>query len=249
MHGSGGVRGLKVTVMLGGLLLGLTGCSGLSSLSGAPVPSASAPASRTASARVSGPAPEAKTSAPAAGTASGAKPSAPLPAGYRWRTVAKAHTRFATPDTFTALDASKLSDATADSPQMKEMAARSGFTAQQLTQYLAHVDLFLAGPAVGGYAPNIQAVVLPVIELPSDAAITLDIGRVATSKPTVRHVRTSLGDAVDVTYRLEVSGRTVHVRSLLLGSADGVLNVTIAAPDQATASTIARTVLRTARRA
>jgi hypothetical protein len=172
-----------------------------------------------------------------------------LLAGYRWRTVQKIHTAFAAPKTWTAMDAAKLGSMAADSPAFKELEQRTGYSAQQLAQFLAHVDLFLAGPPVRGYAPNIQAVVLPVLEMPSDDAIRTEIAGVASSKPTLRHAKTSLGDAVDVGYHFQVAGRTAYVHSVLVDTPDGVLNLTVAAPSDTMASSLTKTLLKTVHRA
>lgn len=56
-----------------------------------------------------------------------------------------------------ATDSAALGDIAADSPALKEKADRMAFTVEQLVQILDRVDLFLAGPALHGYAPNIQA--------------------------------------------------------------------------------------------
>jgi hypothetical protein len=169
--------------------------------------------------------------------------SATLPPGHRWRTDEKVHTTFAAPETWTAIDAAKLGEASADSPELKEMADRMGVTVQQFKRAFANVELFLAGPPVAGFAPNINALVLPVAEMPSDAAIRAEIGRIASAAPTLRHSRTPVGDALEVAYPIKTAGRTVHVHSLLLDTRDGVLELTIAAPDEATASSLAADVL------
>ncbi len=251
MNRSGGARGLGVAVALGALMIGIAGCgspSGQPHSEGASsretiTATVTPPATPTNSSKAATPAP-AKVATPAPAK----KPAVVLPAGYRWRTVQKVHTAFAAPKTWTAMDAAKLSSAAADSPAFKELEARTGYSAQQLSQFLAHVDLFLAGPPVRGYAPNIQAVVLPVLEMPSDEAIRTEIAGVASATPTLRHAKTSLGNAVDVSYRIKVAGRTAYVHSLLIDSRDGVLDLTVAAPSEAMGSSLTRTLLKTVHR-
>lgn len=250
MSRQGGFRGLAVAVTLGAVCLGATGCADLVTTprptGTVPPSSASAPSSPSSAAGVVSSA--TTTSAAATPSRKPATAAATLPPGYRWRTVEKVHTTFAAPKTWTALDPAALGDLAAGSPALKEMADRMGLTVDQLVQFLDHVDLFLAGPAVRGYAPNIQAAVLPMLELPDEAAVSLEIGRVASSKPQLRHARTPLGDAMDVAYRIRVAGRTVYVHSVLMETGDGVLDLTVGATSEDLAASVSRTLVKTVHR-
>jgi hypothetical protein len=131
---------------------------------------------------------------------------------------------------------------------MKEIADRLGVTVQQFKQVFGNVELFLAGPPVKGFAPNMNALVLPVVEMPSDAAIEAEIGRLASGPPTVRHIKTPVGNAVDMAYSMKAQGRTIHAHSLLLDTQDGVLDLTISALEEATAAALTNMVLETVHR-
>jgi hypothetical protein len=183
--------------------------------------------------------PSSSVSASSSKASSRSAPAPTLPKGHRWRTIDDVHVTFAAPDTWTALDPAKLGALSVDSPEMKALAKKLGMTSKQVTQFMANVDLYLAGPLVEGYAPNIQAVVLPLDELPSDAALAQEIGRVATSPPKVEHMSTGIGDGVNVSFSMNVGALTLYGRSLFYETADGVLNLTVGAPDEATAQRLA----------
>jgi hypothetical protein len=182
------------------------------------------------------------------GTSASAKTSASLPAGHRWRTVEKVHVAFAAPDTWTAMDRTAVGKGVSGNPAVKELAKRTGMTVEQLQGFLERVDLYLAGPPADGFAPNLQAVVLPVAELPSDAAITQELGRVASSGPTLHHVRTAVGAGLDATFVIETAGKQIHSHSLILDTPDGVLDITVATLDEQASSSMVSTLLSSVHR-
>ena len=172
-----------------------------------------------------------------------------LPDGNRWRTVAKVHTTFAAPASWTALDPAKLSTLSADSPELKSLADKLGVSPAQVSQFLSHVDLYLAGPPVKGYAPNIQAVVLPMAELPSEAALTAQLSQLSGGEPpSIAALHSPVGEGTSAAFTMDVTGRTIYVRSLYFDTPDGILNLTVGAPDEVSAIHLAATLTETAHR-
>ena len=221
-------------------LVALTAC-GPSAERAAP----STTSSTSSTSPVAAPSPTSSTTSSSSAPASPSKAATPaLPKGYRWRTIEKVHTTFAAPDSWTAIDPAQLGKISADSPEIQKLAARMGVSSSQVAAFLSQVDLYLAGPPVKGYSPNIQAVVLPLAELPSDAALSTQLGRAAIRKPTLRHQSTPVGEVVTAGFSMKVGTKVVVARSLYFDTDEGILNLTVGAPDDRSADRLAATVLR-----
>ena len=259
MSHQGGFRRLAFAVACGALCLTATGCSALLAV---PRPSGTVPPSSASTPSTRSAAPAVTSSTTTAATApSGerdttaatsrrkpATPAAALPTGYRWRTVESVHTTFAAPVTWAPIDPGTLGDIGRDSAALKQLVNRTGWTAQRLVQVFDYVDLYLAGPAVSGYAPSLAAAVLPLQELPSEPAVGLGAGRVTSSQPHVRHTKTPVGEAIDVSYRIRVTEKTAYVHTVFIDTDEGVLDVTIGAQSEAVASSVTAVLLKTVHR-
>ena len=163
----------------------------------------------------------------AASTARAAAASAPptkdpaattdLPAGDQWVGSRTAHVRFAVPATWVVVDPTKFggSAAFASSPVIKELATRMGISTQAFVAQMKGINVMAIYP--GRVHANAALTTTPLSQMPSDAALDVEIGTVSGHPESVHiaHRRSLFGDMAVAQYTTTVAGLPMVLRSHL----------------------------------
>lgn len=185
-----------------------------------------------------------RVGSPASAT-SAAKDSAPaLPKGYTWQTIDEASLKFAVPDSWTAINPKKVM-ASGDTSVFDEMAKKMGVTSKQMQAAVGNADLMILAPAKDGYADNVSGLMVPLTELPTEAQLQAEIGRLSEEKVTITNEASPAGPTVTANYVLTLAAKKIQGRSMFVKGKDGVLNLTISALDADGAQKVADTIRST----
>ena len=160
-----------------------------------------------------------------------------LPAGHRWVQVPTQAVTIAVPQAW-------VDFASTDTPEALAAAAEAmGTTVEDLQANLPAATL-LQVRAPSPDPSNINAVVIDLETLPSDAELTSQFEEAGAREVTPRAVHTAAGDAVLITYDRPLSGGTVHGAGLFVDLGSSLLNLSVTSPDRATVTTRAEALVR-----
>lgn len=167
--------------------------------------------------------PAAVTSTVTAGTSlsstTASRPAAtvPLPSGDQWVGDHVGGVRFAVPATWLVIDPSKFGGVSGlqSSPMIKDLASRMGVTPEVLITQMKGIKVMAAYP--GTARVNAELTTSPMSVLPSDAALSTEIGAITGHPGTVQvvHGHNRFGDVAEAKYSLMAKGMLVPVRSEL----------------------------------
>jgi hypothetical protein len=208
--------------------LALSGCGG-------------SPSTDAGSASAAG---SASTSATASATASAsASPTeAALPAGNERVEAPKSGIRFPVPEDWKEISFREVLDS-GDKDAIEEAAKSMGVTPEQLETVADQIEVMAFGPAVKGFAVNINAVPQPNTAMPSAAEATSQMQQIGGKVGKAKEGTTSLGRSLVVPYTLKVQDRTVQGRTLLIETDDGVATLTVSHVSADEADKLAKAIL------
>ena len=186
----------------------------------------------------------ASSSATASATASAsASPTeAALPAGSQWVEAPKSGIRFPVPDDWKEISFREVLDS-GDKDAIEEAAKSMGVTPEQLETVADQIEVMAFGPAVKGFAVNINAVPQPNTAMPSAAEATSQMQQIGGKVGKAKEGTTSLGKSLVVPYTLKVQDRTVQGRTLLIETDDGVATLTVSHVSADEADKLAKAIL------
>jgi hypothetical protein len=146
------------------------------------------------------------------------------------------------------MNAGKLGDMMSGSTELRDMAKRLGMTPEQLAKAMGNADLIVMGPPRDGYAPNITALVVPVAELPDNAALKTGLGRAATDGVVkITRGRWADGRWAAAAVSLRVGTRDVASESVFFETSDGVVvDVAVSTLSRADTARLAKVLRATA---
>ncbi|PRY58724.1 hypothetical protein BCF74_1115 [Knoellia remsis] len=188
------------------------------------------------------------TPAPAGSTTGASTPSASassapsLPSGYAWHPVEDAGLRFAGPAEWVAIDPEELA-AAGDDAMMKDLADRMGVSVSQFRAVMTNADLILTAPPKDGFADSINAIVVPLTDLPTEAQLTAQLGSLVDGDVTYTATETPAGRAVMARYAIAAGNLAVQGSSIFVKGPEGVLNVTVTTRDAARTEQVSAVVL------
>ena len=210
--------------------LALSGCGG-------------SPSTDAASASAGG---SASTSATASATASASASASPteatLPAGSQWVEAPRSGIRFPVPEDWKEISFREVLDS-GDKDAIEKAATSMGVTPEQLETVADQIEVMAFGPAVKGFAVNINAVPQPNTAMPSAAEATSQMQQIGGKVGKAKEGTTSLGKSLVVPYTLKVQDRTVQGRTLLIETDDGVATLTVSHVSADQADTLAKAIL------
>ncbi len=129
---------------------------------------------------------------------------------------------------------------------MKLMIEKSGQTEAALRQALAQMELFVVGPSIKGFAPNVNVISSPGTALPTDAQLHAQLD--AMVKVTaIREESTAMGPVRVSTYTMDIQGTPMAAEQIYAINGGRIAIITVSARDAAEAKTYATTVLKTLR--
>lgn len=182
----------------------------------------------------------ATTSATASTTTSAAAAAVAAPAGNQWVGDQSGHVRFAVPVTWMVIDPAKLGGISglASSPMIKDLANRMRIPPEVLVNQMKGIKVMAA--YLGTPHVNAELTTTPMSVLPSDAALSAEIGTITGQPGTtvqVVHRHSRVGDVAELRYTMMAKGMVAPVRSELatfvVQDQVWVLNVT--SPDASSA--------------
>jgi hypothetical protein len=197
------------------LATGLVGCASGGSDGGS---TAAASASSSASASASG-----SASAPATTEPS---PAPSAPAGAKLITAERSGLRFAVPRTWQVNDVATVLES-GDDADLAAIAKKMNLPLSQLKAAARTIDVAAFGPAVKGFAPNVNVQSLPVEELPTAEQLSMVMKMVGGTVESVDDVTTAAGPARVSRYRLDVGVAKVVGRQLGVKGPNGVVLITV----------------------
>ncbi len=168
------------------------------------------------------------------------------PAGSRWVSAERARVEFVVPQAWKSYDLRRLLDE-ADASRIAEVTKAMNVTKDQLTQLAQTVDVFVMDPTPSSFRANIQAMLSPMTSLPTTARVRSEFGGVGLRVSATKRVRTPAGTALVVTYDGTTSQRVIHGRSILVGTGDGVTDITVIADRASTVATVTSPLLHSLR--
>ena len=212
--------------------LALSGCGGSPSTdAGSASAGGSASTSATASATAS-----------ASASASASPTEATLPAGSQWVEAPRSGIRFPVPEDWKEISFREVLDS-GDKDAIEKAATSMGVTPEQLETVADQIEVMAFGPAVKGFAVNINAVPQPNTAMPSAAEATSQMQQIGGKVGTAKEGTTSLGKSLVVPYTLKVQDRTVQGRTLLIETDDGVATLTVSHVSADEADKLAKAIL------
>jgi len=129
---------------------------------------------------------------------------------------------------------------------MKLMIEKSGQTEAALRQALAQMELFVVGPSIRGFAPNVNVISSPGTALPTDAQLHAQLD--AMVKVTaIREESTAMGPVRVSPYTMDIQGTPMAAEQVYAINGGRIAIITVSARDAAEAKTYATTVLKTLR--
>ena len=219
------------------MALFLTACGGGS----APAPTTSAPtASVTATSPTDTPTPTESSATRLA------RPTAP--SGTKWVVAQKSGVEFVVPKTWTKIDFSTLLKS-ANTSKIDEIAKSMNLSSSQLASAAKTIDLYIIDPNRTTFASNINTVLTPLLELPSEATIRTGFKSLGMTVSSTSSMTTPVGPGLLVLYRGKVAGQSFHGEGIFVLSENGVVDITVSAATAAKVQTIAKPILATLRAA
>lgn len=200
--------------------IAMTACS----TTGEPNPTTD-PASSMSATMVSSPA----SSPSPAGNESTPEAPAPdpeLPNGFQWAESSTQGIRFAVPGTWTAVDAKQIIGSGSEA-DIESAAQDMGLSVDQLRQAAEQIDIIVMGPAVDGFAPNINVVPTSLTELPTQEALAAEAESVGASVGQGSVREAPGGQAMVLPYVLELETANVQGRAIVAPVPGGFTSITV----------------------
>lgn len=185
------------------------------------------------------------TEPPVTATTAGADVSEPpattaVAAGGNVIEVDELGVQFEAPEGWTAVDPEDVGDLT-DESVLAELAERTGVSEEALENTMTdQVELFVfSGESDGNIAPNINAIAVPVDELPPADRVESDFERLGATNIEAESVDAGGNDGLLVRYQLPLDGeRIAEGYGLFVDLGDEVVNLTVTTLDRVEADEV-----------
>lgn len=185
---------------------------------------------------------ESAPESPAAETPAAEAPA--LPEGSQWAESSTQGIRFAVPDTWKTVDATKTI-AAGDEAAIESAASDMGLTADQLRQAAESIDIIIMGPVVDQFAPNVNVVPNTLSALPPLASLKAEAESVGAVVGEGSTIATPLGDAIVLPYVLELEAAAVQGRAIVAPVAGGFTSITVSHVTEEEADALTEQILTT----
>jgi hypothetical protein len=155
--------------------------------------------------------------------------------------------QFEAPAGWTAVDPQTVGDLT-DESVMSDLSERTGVSTEALQNLMnEQIELFLfSGEAQGNIASNVNAIAIPIADMPTAEQITSDFERLGATDVAVEPVEAAGGDALVVRYRLPLDeDRVAEGYGLFVDTGDEVVNITVTTFDRAEADEVGELIRST----
>lgn len=222
----GEIRHLATTsAVVAAVALALAGCGGESP----PAASGSvstAPSSSSAS------------SSPSASASATTDP----PSGSKWVEAPRSGIRFPAPKGWKTTSFREVLDS-GDKEAIAEAAKAMGVSESQLETVADQIEVMVFGPAVKGFAVNINAVPQQGVSMPSAEVAKQQLGQIGGKVGEPVEGTTSFGKSLVVPYELKLPNNTVQGRTILLETPGGVATLTVSDTSAAQADKLAKAIV------
>ena len=130
-----------------------------------------------------------------------------------------------------------------DTKAIAEAAKAMGVTESQLETVADQIEVMVFGPALKGFAVNINAVPQPGAQMPTAEMAKQQLGQLGGEVGEPVEGTTSFGSSMVVPYVLKLPNATVQGRTILLDTPGGVATVTVSDTSAKEADALAKAIV------